>query len=290
MTDQPPPIPPNVPPNVPPSTLGYARPAGEAGQLLLDNTGRAKWAAILLAVMALFSLLNVPLQLVSWMQTDVAAMPNQMFGPQFSVNTTTTATGTVVVTPPAGMPATQATTLPAAPPPAPPAPPNPFAGQTAGQIALAAVQGTLGCVSLLAMIGMIVAYQMWQYRASENANRGIAETRYSPGMGVGWWFIPIANFFMPLLVLRDLWRAAHAGEEAAGRNPATFAWLCFVGIFVLSIVGGGLSGYAIFSGDQALFNVANVVGLVNTALVVGFYVLIIAYVRGVQKTPAGGAV
>lgn len=31
-------------------------------------------------------------------------------------------------------------------------------------------------------------------------------TKYTPGWAIGWWFVPFANFVMPLLVLLDVWK------------------------------------------------------------------------------------
>ena len=213
-------------PPSPPSTLSYAGPAGEAGALTLDNTKRAKWAVVLLGIMLIFSLLNVPFQIYGWYSTDVTAM----------------ATSPGFTPPPPAVP----TTGPAA------TPANPFGNVSTSQIVFGAIQGAFGCMSLLVMIGAIIAYAMWQYRASQNANTAVTPTRHSPGMGVGWWFIPIANLAMAGLVLRDLWRASHARQDEGqgGFNPATPAWLCWVGIWVLAFGGGALSFYSVFTQRQ----------------------------------------
>jgi hypothetical protein len=56
----------------------------------------------------------------------------------------------------------------------------------------------------LAVVSIIV-FLVWIHGAFV-ALRG--RTSFSPGMAVGGWFIPIANFVIPALVLRDGWRAA----------------------------------------------------------------------------------
>jgi hypothetical protein len=56
-------------------------------------------------------------------------------------------------------------------------------------------------LSLVAIIVVLVFLH-----GAFTALRGRAH--YSPGMAVGGWFIPIANFVIPALVLRDGWRAS----------------------------------------------------------------------------------
>jgi hypothetical protein len=51
----------------------------------------------------------------------------------------------------------------------------------------------------------------WIYRAKANtAALGAAHLRFTPGWAVGWYFIPIANFWKPYLAMKELWQASHA--------------------------------------------------------------------------------
>jgi hypothetical protein len=59
-------------------------------------------------------------------------------------------------------------------------------------------------VPALALVTIIVVL-VWIHGAFL-ALRG--RTSFSPGMAVGGWFIPIANLFLPALILRDAWRAS----------------------------------------------------------------------------------
>lgn len=50
-----------------------------------------------------------------------------------------------------------------------------------------------------------------------------AQLSWSPGMAVGAWFIPVANFILPALVIRDAWKAVR-GPEGSG---VVFLWWLF---------------------------------------------------------------
>lgn len=55
------------------------------------------------------------------------------------------------------------------------------------------------------IVKCVVFVCLWIYRASENLNdSGVNYLTYQPGWSVGWFFIPIANIFMPVIVLKEM--------------------------------------------------------------------------------------
>jgi len=63
----------------------------------------------------------------------------------------------------------------------------------------------LGIVYFAAYVGGIIAFLKWVFRISKTSHTFAGpHMRRSRGWAVGWWFIPIANFFMPYLVLKEL--------------------------------------------------------------------------------------
>lgn len=94
-------------------------------------------------------------------------------------------------------------------------------GPTIARLHMAAQQGTglgptpesqvslVGALGGLLSLATIVVWLVWQYRAHANlAALGSVGMRHTPGWTVGWWFIPIADLWMPLVVMRELWRAS----------------------------------------------------------------------------------
>lgn len=54
-----------------------------------------------------------------------------------------------------------------------------------------------------------IAVLTWIYRAGKRAHAsGARHLTASPAMGVVWYFVPIANLFMPYMALRDIWKAS----------------------------------------------------------------------------------
>ena len=61
----------------------------------------------------------------------------------------------------------------------------------------------LGLVLDLAAIAAVVVACMWQYRAASTARALGLPAKHSPGWGVGSWFVPIVNYWMPYQAIRD---------------------------------------------------------------------------------------
>ena len=89
----------------------------------------------------------------------------------------------------------------------------------------------LGLV-LLMFIAAAVLFLTWMNLASFNLQfLGAQGQRFSPRWAVGWWFVPIMNFFRPYQVMAEIWRGSTPtmlGEMTAdwkrGPVPALLGW------------------------------------------------------------------
>jgi hypothetical protein len=78
---------------------------------------------------------------------------------------------------------------------------------SAGQAAYSLLAASAG-------IAVIVLWLVWQHRSQSNLGAlGASGLKHSPGWAVGWWFVPVANFAMPYLTMRELQKAS---DPAAG--------------------------------------------------------------------------
>lgn len=105
---------------------------------------------------------------------------------------------------------------------------------------------------VLSLVAIIVTL-VWLHRAFV-ALRG--RTRFSPGMAVGGWFIPVANLVLPAFILRDAWRAAR-GEGGGVVWLWMVTWLLAVASSILGSMGltffgevGQTGGTAVLIGPQ----------------------------------------
>jgi hypothetical protein len=131
----------------------------------------------------------------------------------------------------------------------------PGAAPTVWLWVLEAVEGVTG-----------IGFLMWQYKAATVA-RGLGYyARLTPGWGVGVWFIPIANLFMPYVALRDLLPPGHPA-----RGKALQAWLCYVGLSVC-VTATTIAAY--FGGAAVVIPAIAAAGCLLGVLVLGHRLLV----------------
>lgn len=93
--------------------------------------------------------------------------------------------------------------------------------QNLGAVALI---GLLGLLSGAISIGTIIVYLLWTHQAAKNVRAfGQQMLEFTPGWAVGWWFIPIANYWLPYKALREIWKASDPETVGASSNGGT-AW------------------------------------------------------------------
>ena len=99
-------------------------------------------------------------------------------------------------------------------------------------------------------LAIFVLLVIWLYRAAKNNEAlGRQNPRLGPGWAIGGWFIPIANFVIPFIVMDDVWRGADpsiARGDPGWRRTSTlgaiWAWLVTAVIFTIPSVIASSSG------------------------------------------------
>jgi hypothetical protein len=98
--------------------------------------------------------------------------------------------------------------------------------------------GMSNILSLL-MLAVFVVLIVHLYRASKNTDLWDRTSRtWGPGWAIGGWFIPLANFVIPFLVVRDIWRRTPEPRDGSepGGGILVFWWVCFaVGVVAAQI-------------------------------------------------------
>ncbi|MGH9096998.1 MAG: DUF4328 domain-containing protein [Acidimicrobiales bacterium] len=72
-------------------------------------------------------------------------------------------------------------------------------------------------------LGAQIVFLIWQYRSASLARRLSYPARHSPGWGVGFWFIPIVNLWMPYQAIRDCLPPGHPE-----RKSVLWVWLALL--------------------------------------------------------------
>jgi hypothetical protein len=104
-------------------------------------------------------------------------------------------------------------------------------------------------LALVLALGTAVVLIIWQWRCAKNAELlGRDHPRFGPGWSIGAWFIPLANFVIPVLIFQDLWRASSPGARPGEWRKERGSGLVGVwwALFVVSALGTNL-----IDGDEA---------------------------------------
>jgi hypothetical protein len=99
--------------------------------------------------------------------------------------------------------------------------------------------------SLLSWV-VIVLWLIWQHGSTANLwARGYRDLKVRPGWAIGWWFIPFANYVMPLVAMLELDR--HSTPDGVPRKASPLlgwwwaAWLASSTVPVIGAVTATLS-------------------------------------------------
>lgn len=89
----------------------------------------------------------------------------------------------------------------------------------------------VGVFFLISVIGCYIASGMWVYRVAANAQAVMPDSdRITPGWSIGWFFVPIANLWMPYRALRQHWNGLHGNGGLNDSLPgwAFLWWICWL--------------------------------------------------------------
>ncbi len=96
------------------------------------------------------------------------------------------------------------------------------------QAALGAAFVLLGAAALTIAVNLvaIILFLMWLHRAATNVRAfGHQGLEFTPGWCVGWWFVPFANLFKPLQVMKEVWRASDPDAVGTGdQHDQGWSW------------------------------------------------------------------
>jgi predicted Zn finger-like uncharacterized protein len=133
-------------------------------------------------------------------------------------------------------------------------------------------------------IAACVYFLMWFYRVYANLETlGARNLSQTPGWAVGYWFIPILWFYLPLQATQEMWRNSDPDPRRNARdvpwsNLVSVWWVFWTLAFVLSLAGN----FGTFGLDAERFELALVASIVAEALTLIAAGLVLAVVARIE--------
>lgn len=96
----------------------------------------------------------------------------------------------------------------------------------------------------------LLPYYFWLYRTVKNAlSFNSTAVTFTPASAIIWCFIPLANFFVPLVQMLSLWKVSHKQNNTNSSTLIVWCyWLisCFCSIYYLLPLVKDISDYCIY--------------------------------------------
>jgi hypothetical protein len=145
-------------------------------------------------------------------------------------------------------------------------------------------QMIIGIVQFAVIIASIIVFLMWVYRSNKNARALTAQSmHYTPGWSVGWFFIPIANFWKPYQAVKEIWLASGDPANAGASNPQPLlGWWWFFWLISL-FASNAAFRLTLRAESMDDFIIANIVTIISDALDIPSCLLTAAVVAGIHK-------
>jgi hypothetical protein len=102
------------------------------------------------------------------------------------------------------------------------------AGQTLPAAPQRPLWSSLASLVSVAILPVGIVFLVWQYRAAQVARALRYPADHSPGWGVGCWFVPVVNLWMPYQAMRDCLPPGHRA-----RRYVLYTWIMYLSVTVL---------------------------------------------------------
>jgi len=164
-----------------------------------------------------------------------------------------------------------------------------IAGEVVPQEELTAIDMRTGALALLGVPFMLAAGLLFCFfmpRANRNASAFGSLMTISPGWTVGWWFVPIANLWMPYHAMKEMWQGSDPDPTVPMVSvpaPAVMKW--WWGMYLVHSFSGWapmLAGGKENRQAQDLVNAATI-EIVTSVISIAAALLAAATVRGLAR-------
>jgi len=145
--------------------------------------------------------------------------------------------------------------------------------------------GVAALLTLVLMVTIAVLLIIWMWRVAKNAEAlGRTNPRWTAGWTIGGWFIPFANFVIPVLVMQQLWRGSDPdvprGDPLWSSRPGSALVGWWWALYLVSTLRFGIGGDA---DELKTLRTEDTVAAIGMAVTIGAAILLILVVRRLTR-------
>lgn len=130
------------------------------------------------------------------------------------------------------------------------------------------IMGIASLAFVVAYVLLAVFFLLWMNRAYHNLHRAQVENlSYTKGWAIGAWFIPLANFFLPDTIMKEIWdktQEAFRNEqpfEKKNHSLVSFWWLAYILSGIVKVISYYLMINRVIEGAYVVAIISNVISL-----------------------------
>lgn len=153
-------------------------------------------------------------------------------------------------------------------------------------------QAAVAIIHLVVYIALVVAFLLWLHRSAKNLpalGNPPSRVEFTPGWAVGWFFVPLANLFMPYKAVREVWEKSDPAIKTevdlaftpAASTPLLLGW--WVSWIAMNVMGRATSRLGRDAATIETMVWATWVDVVGDLVGIVSAVLAIFVVRGIAR-------
>lgn len=144
----------------------------------------------------------------------------------------------------------------------------------------------IGVFQGLTFVATAICWLVWLHRAYANLSlMGTKKADYTPGLAVGYWFVPVMNLFRPYQITKELWlrsvrrNAAESIKEFAPLAVLPWWW----GIYLIyAFLGQALMSWSFRAKEIGELQGVTIMGIILDAVIILSAVLALVVVRSID--------
>jgi hypothetical protein len=119
----------------------------------------------------------------------------------------------------------------------------------------------------------------WIHRMAHNARVRAAYMQYTPGWSIGWYFVPIANWWKPYRAMQEIWGESEKQAGERGVNAGVLLGWWWTLWIVTSMISNASFRISMRSSSAETLAMVNTIDLITNLLEIPLAIIFIAMVR-----------